>query len=394
MSASPMTHGMDGTLVAPDWPALTLAEVRRLIDRFPQFRGPVEILTVSPRPFSAAGLVKTAAGTVFVKRHARQVRDREGLAEEHRFMAHLREHGAAVPRVFADAAGETAIEDGEWTFEVHEAAPGVDLYGDALSWTPFRCAQHAYAAGEAMARMHTAAEKFDAPRRKTQPLVASFTIFAAQDPALAMEAYLAERPSLAGNAKVRACADEVLELLAPFHARLAPLLPALHPLWTHNDLHASNMLWADDDSQSDVHSRATAIIDFGLADRTNAIYDLANAIERNILEWLVLVANPEEPDKMPIHFDHLESLLAGYESARTLTAAERSALAPMTALCHAEFALSEADYFAGILHSEEKARMAYDGWLVGHARWFRTDAGRRLLDAIDRFAHAHAEAAR
>ena len=30
----------------------------------------------------------------------------------------------------------------------------------------------------------------------------------------------------------------------------------------------------------------------------------------------------------------------------------------MTALCHAEFALSEADYFLGVLHSKEKARMA------------------------------------
>jgi hypothetical protein len=27
----------------------------------------------------------------------------------------------------------------------------------------------------------------------------------------------------------------------------------------------------------------------------------------------------------------------------------------MTALCHAEFALSEADYFLGVLHSEKKA---------------------------------------
>ena len=58
----------------------------------------------------------------------------------------------------------------------------------------------------------------------------------------------------------------------------------------------------------------------------------------------------------------------------------------MTALCHAEFALSEADYFLGVLHSAEKARMAYDGWLVGHARWFRSAAGKRLLDAIATWA--------
>ena len=54
----------------------------------------------------------------------------------------------------------------------------------------------------------------------------------------------------------------------------------------------------------------------------------------------------------------------------------------MTALCHAEFALSEADYFLGVLHSEEKAAMASNGWLVGHARWFRSVGGKKLLDAI------------
>ena len=73
--------------------------------------------------------------------------------------------------------------------------------------------------------------------------------------------------------------------------QLLPLLPALPPLWTHNDLHASNLLWSDasDDAQ------ATAIIDFGLADRTNAVHDLAHAIERNIVEWLALVRRPRAP---------------------------------------------------------------------------------------------------
>ncbi|HTW61513.1 MAG TPA: hypothetical protein VMD55_06855, partial [Terracidiphilus sp.] len=83
-------------------------------------------------------------------------------------------------------------------------------------------------------------------------------------------------------------------------------------------------------------------------------------------------------------------LLEGYESVRPLTWEEAAALAPMTALCHAEFALSEADYFLGVLGAEEAARMAYDGWLVGHARWFRTAAGRTLLDAIAQWAETHA----
>jgi hypothetical protein len=58
----------------------------------------------------------------------------------------------------------------------------------------------------------------------------------------------------------------------------------------------------------------------------------------------------------------------------------------MTALCHAEFALSEADYFLGVLHSKEKAKLAWEDYLVGHARWFRSASGRKLLDVIGRWA--------
>jgi Ser/Thr protein kinase RdoA (MazF antagonist) len=388
-NATVKAHGMDGTLVEPDWPPLTCDEVRAVLGEFPAFDGPAEILTASPRPFSAAGIVATPGGRVFVKRHSRAVRDREGLAEEHLFMAHLREHGTRAPRVFTSRSGATAIEIGEWTYELHEIPEGVDLYEEAISWTPFRCAPHAQAAGEALARLHHAAEGFDAPRRKPRPLVAGFTIFAAEDPGAGLDCYLAARPSIANHAGVRRCANEALDLLAPFHAELAPMLPALAPLWTHNDLHASNLFWSD----ASESAQATAIIDFGLADRTNTVHDLAHAIERNIVEWLVLVNDPAHPDDVPIHFDHLEALLDGYESVRPLTDQEAAALAPMTALCHAEFALSEADYFLGVLNSEEKAVMAYDGWLAGHARWFR-GAGGELPAALRRRAKTRETAQR
>ncbi len=288
------------------------------------------------------------------------------MLEEHRFLNYLIGAGAQVPRVFPAASGETAIETGEWNYEVHDTPTGLDLYEDAISWTPFRNAVHARSAGEALARLHLASHGYAAPRRKPRPLVASFTIFAALDPASELERYLDAHPALAANASVREHCEQALKLLAPFHAELLPLLPALEPLWTHNDLHASNLFWsaAGDDA------RATSIIDFGLADRTNAVHDLAHAIERNIVEWLALVEDPLHAKNVPVHLDHLHALLEGYESVRPLSLQEAAALAPMTALCHAEFALSEADYFLGVLHSDEKAAMASDGWLVGHARWF------------------------
>jgi Ser/Thr protein kinase RdoA (MazF antagonist) len=384
MSAAATAHGMDGTLVPPDWPPLTLDEVRVLLAQFPALGQPERILTESPRPFSAAGVVATTKDPVFIKRHHQSVRDREGLLEEHRFLAHLLAHGAPVPRVFASASGETAIAIGDSIYEVHEIPAGIDLYEDGISWTPFHTVAHAHSAGQALARLHLAACDFAAPPRKPRPLVASFTVLAARDPIAAMARYLALRPSLARHAAVRVCAAQALDLLTPFHAELAPLLPAIGSLWTHNDLHASNLFWSDRSPDA----RATAIIDFGLADRTNAVHDLAHAIERNIVEWLVLVNDPTHPDDVPIHFDHLDALLEGYESIRPLKPEEAAALAPMTAVCHAEFALSEADYFLGVLHSEEKAVAAYDGWLVGHAQWFLSDAGRELLDALRRRAKA------
>ena len=381
MSATLKAHGMDGTLVKPDWPPLTLADLRILLAQFPSLGEPIQILSVSPRPFSAAGIVATTAGRVFVKRHHHAVRDAEGLLEEHCFLAHLLTHGACVPHVFSTPSGHTAIEIGEWTYEVHGTPEGVDIYQDAISWEPFFSAAHAHSAGQALARLHSAAQGFDAPCRKPRPLIAGFNIFSAIDPYRGMDRYLAQRPLLAANAAVRVHCRQSLQLLAPFHARLLPLLPALPPLWTHNDMHSSNILWSDPGSEAQV----MAIIDFGLADRTNAVHDLSQAIERNIVEWLVLVNDPAHPADVPIHLNHLHALLDGYESLRPLSAEEAAALAPMTALCHAEFALSEADYYLSVLHSEQDARMAYDGYLVGHSLWFR-GPGHQLLEAIAQWA--------
>jgi Ser/Thr protein kinase RdoA (MazF antagonist) len=370
---------MDGSLVATDWPPLTLGELRPLLAEFPACGRPVSILTISPRPFSAASVVETTAGRIFVKRHHRLVRDARGLEEEHRFLEHLRSRGVSVPRLFASAAGLTAIERGEWTYEIHDIPAGVDLYQDALSWTPFLSSAHAHSAGQTLARLHYAAEGFNEPARPVRPLVSSFTIFAAADPEAELRRYLAARPALAAHQDVRRCAEQALELLAPFHAELQPLRPALPALWTHNDLHASNLLWSNESPTA----RATAVLDFGLADRTFAVYDLAQAIERSLVEWLAIV-EPDAPlDSAAIHFDQLTALLDGYESVRPLTRAEAAALVPATALCHAEFALTEADYFLAVLHDEQKASYAYRSYLVGHSRWFRS-AGEPLLAALRR----------
>ena len=382
MSAAAKAHGMDGTLVEPDWLPLTMPELRALLARFPDCGEPIRILSTSPRPFSAACVVGTSAGPVFVKRHHARVRDREGLIEEHRFIGYLHANGAAVPRALADREGETAIEIGEWTYEVHEVPAGKDLYEDAHSWTPFRSVQHAFSAGQALARLHQASREFDAPARGPRPLVAGFSIIASDDAEAAMRRYLEARPALVDDQCTRDAGGQAIELLAPFHAELKPMLAALEPLWTHNDLHASNLLWSDlsDDAQ------AVAIIDFGLADRTNAVHDLAHCIERNAVAWLDLTSDGTNDEALRVDLEAVRGLLDGYESVRALSHEEAAALAPMVALCHVEFALSEADYFLGVLHSPEKARLAAEDYLVGHAQWFRGRGGMRLLGSLREWA--------
>ena len=86
-----------------------------------------------------------------------------------------------------------------------------------------------------------------------------------------------------------------------------------------------------------------------------------------------------------MHLDHLARAAGGYESVRPLSDEEAAALAPMPALCHAEFALSEADYFLGVLHSEEQARWpTMVGWWAMRAGF--TARWPRLLDALRRWA--------
>jgi Ser/Thr protein kinase RdoA (MazF antagonist) len=374
-------HGLDGTLVEPDWPPLTFDEVRSLLAKIPAVGDPIAIVSSSPRPFSAASVVNTRHGNIFIKRHANAVRDAEGLMEEHRFMEHLRANGIGVPRVFATDIGETAIETSGWTYEVHDIPAGLDLYEQALSWTPFRSPDHARSAGEMLARLHRAAESYEAPLRKPRPLVASFIVFAAQDPSKSLEGYLATRPVLEHDAQTLRDCEEALHLLTPFHHELKPLLFSLHPLWTHNDLHASNLFWSD----TGLCARATSVIDFGLADRTNAVYDLAQAIERNVVEWLVLMRDPDHSDQVPLHLDHLWAMLDGYERVRPLSHTEAVALAPMLALSHAEFALTEAHYFLEILHSPEKARVATSDYLVKHAQWLRGPGRQKLIEPLQRW---------
>ncbi|MBW4030925.1 MAG: phosphotransferase, partial [Acidobacteria bacterium] len=163
-----LVHGMErDELCVADWPALTDDEVRRVLARLGDAPSSaahdVRVLWCSPRPMSAAALVRRGDTELFVKRHHVAVRGPDRLRLEHGFAEHLRRRGQRVARVLADADGDTVLGEGEYFYEVQEKAPGVDLYREQPSWYPFFTRAHARSAGRVLARLHEAARDFAAP---------------------------------------------------------------------------------------------------------------------------------------------------------------------------------------------------------------------------------------
>lgn len=385
-------HGMGTGDVAADWPALTADEVARVLALYPQIDGLLSLDWHSPRPFSAASLATARRSDgpqdlrLFIKRHHALVRDAAALRQEHGFIAHLRANGAPVADVLRTRDGDSVVGDGQWTYEVHTQAAGVDLYRDVHSWQPFTHTAHAAAAGRALARLHRAAVGYTAPARDVPTLGCGFTILGAADPLAAARRFVTARPRLADYLRDKPWEAELARLFATFDD-LAPHRAGFTPLWTHNDWHASNLLWRtpEPEAETDVAS----VLDFGLSDRTCAVYDLALAIERNTIEWLRL----QDGDENVAHLDHVRALVAGYESVSPLTPAQGAALVALLPLAHIEFALSEADYFHGLLRSAENAHAAYETYLLGHARWFAGERGRALLAYLRQHLSPHSPTA-
>lgn len=368
-----LVHGLAGDDIAPDWPALVAPELQVLLGRFPQTGALRRVVWHSPRPLSAACLVDTEAGTLFVKRHHHPVRSAATLTEEHRYIAHLRRHGLPLADVLRDADGDTAIAIGDWVYEVHRRAAGIDLYRELVSWQPLPNPFHAHRAGRMLARLHDAGADYAAPQRSTHILVARSELIAAADPVAALESQLPQRPGLADYLRGRPWQREFADLLAPWHARLQPALARQPRLWTHGDWHVSNLCWSGSGDDADI----TAVLDFGLAAANCALFDLATAIERNAVAWLAL-----DTGAAAIHPSIARALIEGYREIRPLARDDLQLLADLLPLVHVDFALSEVEYFHAITQSTASADVAYDTFLRGHAAWLCTSAGQALLQTI------------
>lgn len=361
------------------WPALDAEELAGLRGHWPQLAGMRGIRWHSPRPFAAAALVDTACGSCFVKRHARAVRSAAELLEEHRFIDWLQARGVPVIRPVPAADGSTAVTLGERTYEVLPLAAGLDLYREHSSWEPFLALGHARSAGSMLARLHAAAGEYRAPARCAQRLLASFELFGPRPLSASLDAFVGRRPALAQYVARHDGHRALLATLAPWHAAWCER-PAPAALWAHNDWHPSNLLWSAQAPEATVCS----VLDFGLSNRTSALFDLATAIERSAIPWLDIQSGLAGAADL----EAVSALLEGYESVRRLTAAEAAGLSRILPLVHVEFALSEVDYYHGTVHDPEYADLAWEAFLIGHVRWFASAAGRVLREFLDARAGA------
>jgi Ser/Thr protein kinase RdoA (MazF antagonist) len=365
---------MGRDLVEPDWPPLTDAEVSAVLARYGRTAGQAVVRWRSPRPMSAAALVDSGGEEVFVKRHHVRVRTAAQLGAEHALAGHLDALGLAVPAVLRLPDGGTTVRSGDYLYEVHARATGIDAYRDVLSWEPFTSTQHAWAAGAALARFHRASAGFGLPARPPAVLTNSCAVITAPDPLAAVVRLAARRPGLASYLDERPWRDDFTRYHLPATGRLAPLLPDLGRLWGHGDWHPSNLTWTSRAPDAGV----AAVIDLGLANRTFAAHDLAVAIERSAVSWLDLAESGRADPDIPA----TAALLDGYQSVRPLSHAELGALPLLLPVVHVEYALSEVEYFTSVVRSRENADLAYHTYLIGHTRWFGTPEGQALLSHL------------
>ena len=238
------------------------------------------------------------------------------------------------------------------------------------SWSPYARLDHAYAAGAALARLHLAAADFGLPARPAAVLMNSCQVISAADPRAAANRLVAKRPALAAYLARRRWPSDFNAWLAPLIRNVAPLLAALPPQWGHGDWHPSNLTW----TSAAPDARVAGIFDFGLANRTFAVHDLALALERAVVSWLDL----PESGAASADLAAAAVILDGYQTVRPLSDAEAAALPLLLPVVHLEYALSEADYFTGVIVSPANADLAYE-YLIGHARWFGQPPGAALL---------------
>ena len=258
-----------------------------------------------------------------------------------------------VPEVLRLADGQSVLPRGQFCYEAHQVADGVDLYRDAVSGSPYASLGHAYAAGAAPARLHLAAADFGllAARPVGLPTNSCQVVIGAADP-LAMASRLpparpaltATRPDGPRPADFRDAArfrrSGTPRRCWPPCPRSGgtatgtrPTSPGPRPRRTPGWPGSSTSGWP------------TGLI---------AVHDLALALERAVVSWLDLPETGTATADLAV----AAVILDGYQTVRPLSDAEAAALPRLLPVVHLEYALSE----VGLLHQRGGLRRPTPTW--------------------------------
>ena len=380
-------HGMGSDWENKDWLHITVPELHRLQSYYPCLQGSVQILWCSPRPFSSAVLVEvmqalastgqTNLHSYFIKRSHRSFRRAQDILQEHAVLQHLASKNIPVATLITSNCGQTALEVGDWTYEVYEKAAGFDLYVDQQSWTPFFYTEHAAKVGSLLAKLHTAMQDFpELHGRSTRYLVSNQQLLESENIVTAIQQRIDNSPELSRYFADKNLDAVFLERIFQTHRKIKHVLQQATKIWTHNDLHASNLFWSTQSADANI----TAVIDFGLSDRNSALYDLAITIERNFIDWLAL----EHTSQISVDEAGLSAFLQAY-FAEIYPQQDFSILPELLKIVHLDFAFSELEYFVGITQNLKHADAAYYDWIVGHVNWFFTEQGQQFTQTFTRF---------
>ncbi|MFT8737260.1 MAG: phosphotransferase [Zymomonas mobilis] len=369
--------GVSGYQSKRDWPYLTMPEINTVLASYSGQGKAINILSHSRRPYSAAALFETDNHQKrFIKRHHCRIRNKSELIKEHRFAFHLDKKAFPISTPLIADNQESLIEKDPWLYEIHPAAKGMDIYQDVMSWEPFFCCEHAYEAGKMLAHFHLAAEGFDEAPRHHALLVSAGDTLLHNDFIAALSDWITAQPELSKQLETKNWQKDITENILPFHQKLRLLIPAIIPLWGHGDWHSSNLIWTGKEK----NAKVSCVLDLGMADYTSAMFDLATAVERNVVEWLAM-----DSRKDIVLYDQLLALLRGYHDVRPLSQTDKQLLSAFLPLQHIEYALSEITYFGTLLQDTASAEVAYHDYLLGHCRWFSGEEGQRLLQSIIEF---------
>ena len=318
----------------------------------------------------AVARCRTHRGDVYLKRQPPMGRTLDQVAWQHRLANHLADRGVPAARALG------LVEHGGHWYEVHEPAAGEDVYAGADSWDPFAREAHAAAAGAALARLHLAGADFPDPSPQPQ---AGFVVqldAVATAPARAVAALADARPAVADYLEVTGWRGDVADAYGAVFDRLRPVVPDLPRAPLHGDWQTNNLFFSGDE--------VSGIIDFHQADHGPRALDLAVAVERNCFFWNRISAG----DDTAFDLRHAAALIGAYDAVAPLTPAERAAFADVLQACQFEYGISFLDYYWGVEQDREKADWAWDTFVLGHARWWESGAGRDAHAAVARIAGA------